>query len=83
MSKLANSTTSATTRAPPRLRLKLKTLDDVVAELARLYRAARAGSIETSDASRLANMLAILGRLIEGGDLEARLATLERREFES
>lgn len=71
------------TEPPPHLRLRLKTLDDVRVDLSRLYWAAKAGQIETSDASRLANLLAIPGRLIEGGDIEARLATLERRELES
>jgi hypothetical protein len=48
-------------------------------ELARLYRQARAGELEVGDASRLANILQILGRMIEGSVLERRLAELERR----
>ena len=65
-------------RAPPgRLRLRLKSADDVRAELGRLYREARAGRVETQDASRMANMLSILGRLIETGDLEQRIERLE------
>lgn len=63
--------------APPRLRMRLHTIDDVKRELARLYREARAKKIETQDASRMANMLSILGRLIEGSDLEERLHALE------
>ena len=53
---------------PPRgrrLRLPLRTLDDVQAEMARLYRQAKAGRLPVADASRLANILALLGRLIE------------------
>lgn len=68
--------------SPPRLRLRLRTIDDVAAELARLYRSAKAGQIETADASRLANMLSILGRLIEGSTLEARIEALEARRIE-
>lgn len=61
-----------------RLRLRLNTVDDVKKELARLYRDARAGQLETHDASRMANMLAILGRIIEGADIEERMEALER-----
>jgi hypothetical protein len=68
-------------RDPPasRLRLPLKAIDDVKAELARLYREGKAGRREIADVSRLANVLALLGRLIEGADLEARVAALEDR----
>lgn len=61
----------------PRLRLKLSTIDDVKAELARLYRSAKAKQMDVGDASKLANMLALLGRLIEGADLERRIAAIE------
>jgi len=65
--------------APPsRLRTRLLTIGDVKKELARLYREARAGQVDSQAASRLANMLSILGRLIEGSDLERRLEELER-----
>jgi hypothetical protein len=63
--------------APPRLRLRLATIDDVKAELARLYRSAKAKQMDVGDASKLANMLALLGRLIEGADLERRIAAIE------
>lgn len=72
--------TTASESAAPRLRLKLRTIDDCAAELARLYRAAKAGQIETQDASRLANMLSILSRMIEGGELERRITALEESE---
>lgn len=64
---------------PPakRLRLPLATADDVRRELAKLYREARAGRVEVQDASRLANILQILARCIETGDLEQRIETLE------
>ena len=48
-------------------------------ELARLYGEARSGALAVGDASKLANVLQILGRMIETGDLEARLEELERR----
>jgi hypothetical protein len=47
-------------------------------ELAKIYREARAGVRETADVSRLANVLSILGRLIEAGELEQRLERLEQ-----
>lgn len=63
---------------PSRLRLPLVTVNDVKREMARLYREGKAGRRDVADVSRLANVLALLGRLIEGADLEARLAALEQ-----
>ena len=63
--------------APPRLRLKLQTIDDVRAEMARLYREGKAGTRDVGEVSKLANVLALLGRMIEGSDLERRIAALE------
>lgn len=60
-----------------RLRLPLKTIDDVKAELARLYRDGKAGKRQITDVSKLANVLGILGRLIESDELAARIAALE------
>ena len=62
---------------PKRLRLPLRNISDLQNELARIYRAAKRGDVPVVDASRLANILQILGRLIEGSDLERRLETLE------
>lgn len=62
---------------PVRLRLRLNTIDDVKAEMARLYREGKSGQRDVSDVSRLANVLSLLGRLIEGSDLERRLVALE------
>ena len=73
--------TAGAAAAPPRttrVRCPLKGLDDVKAELARLYRQARGGQVRVEDASKLANVLSILGRLIEGADNEARIAQLEK-----
>jgi hypothetical protein len=48
-------------------------------ELARLYKEARAGGLDVGDASKLANILQILGRMIEGSVLEQRVVELERQ----
>ncbi len=56
---------------------RLDTLPRVRRELVRLYTDARQGRLDPRDASRLASVLAIVGRMIEGGELEARLAELE------
>lgn len=61
----------------PRLRLPLKRADDVRRELGRLYREGKAGHRDVSDVSKLANVLQILGRLIETTDLEKRVEALE------
>ena len=56
---------------------RLDTLPRCRRELARLYRDARAGKTDAQTAARLASIVAIIARLIEGGELEARLAALE------
>jgi hypothetical protein len=66
-----------TNRRPPAPRLD--SAIRVRRELARLYGEARAGTLAVGDASKLANVLQILGRMIETGDLEGRLEELERR----
>jgi len=48
-------------------------------EAARLYRDGRRGVIDAADASRLGSILGLIGRLVEAGDLEARLEALEKR----
>ena len=47
-------------------------------ELARVYRDARTGRIPTGEATRLAYILNVMARLIETGELEARIEKLER-----
>ncbi|WP_218510612.1 hypothetical protein [Variovorax sp. dw_308] len=69
-------------KPPSRVRVRLITIDDVKREMARLYREARSKKVDTQDASRMANMLAILGRLIEGSDLEKRIEQLESAKQE-
>jgi hypothetical protein len=65
---------------PPRLRVPLRDLGEVQRELARLYRDMRGGVIATQDGSRMANVLQILARVIDGGQIEERLAALEQAE---
>ena len=62
-----------------RLRLPLRNLDDVKAELARLYREGKSGRRDVTEVSKLANVLGILGRQIEGADVERRVEELEAR----
>lgn len=62
-------------------RAKLTSVRDVSAELAKLYREARGGKIETADASRLGNLLAIVARILSDSELEARIEALEAKGF--
>lgn len=59
---------------------RLDTLPRCRRELARLYRDARGGLLDAQTAARLASIIAIIGRLIEGGELEERLAALEEQQ---
>lgn len=63
-----------------RVRVKLDSVTDARKEMAKLYREARAGKIDVQDASRLANILMLIGRMIEGSDFERRLEALEAGE---
>jgi hypothetical protein len=63
-------------------RAKLTNTREVAAQAARLFREARAGLIDVQDASRLANILAIVGRLLSDVEIErlnARLDAIEAR----
>ncbi len=62
---------------PVRLRLPLASIADCRREIARVYRSAKARTLDTAEASKLVNILFILARLIESSSIEARLATLE------
>ena len=61
----------------PSSRVRLESVDRVRRELVRLYKEGRDGRRDTQDVSRLANVLALIARMIEGGQLEARIAALE------
>lgn len=56
----------------------LNTLARVREELAKLYRDARTGRVKVGDASKLAHVLQILAKLIEGSALEWKMRELER-----
>ena len=60
-------------------RAKLQTVSDVSHELGRLYRGARSGKIDVADASRLANLLSILARILGDSEIEKRIEALEQR----
>ncbi|MFC4726325.1 hypothetical protein AB6B38_09550 [Glycocaulis abyssi] len=59
-------------------RARLLSVGDCAHQTARLFRDARSGTLKVEDASRLANILAILSRMIEGSALEARVEALEK-----
>ena len=64
---------SSTTPPTPIIRVgRLDTLDRVRRELIRLYRDARSGRLDPHSAARLASVLAIAARLIEGAGIEER-----------
>lgn len=62
--------------------IKLESVRDVRNELARVYRAARAGDIPPEVASRLTFMLGTLGKLIVDSELEQRITELEQSQSE-
>jgi hypothetical protein len=55
----------------------LQTAADVKREAGRLYRAARRGAVLPADASRMASVLALIARVVEGAEIETRLTELE------
>lgn len=67
----------ACTPTPPKI--KLNALEDVRREMASVYREARGGSMDVSEAGRLAYILTGIGKLIEATIIEKRLSDLERR----
>lgn len=80
-----NAESSGVSGATPRslrrkaFRAKLQSVGDCSSQLARLYREARSGTIKVEDASRLANILAILSRILSDSELEGRIAALEAK----
>lgn len=69
---------SADAPAPRRrYRCRLQSVGDVNRELAKIYREARSEIINVSDASKLANILSTIGRIMADSDLEARIEALE------
>lgn len=56
---------------------RLRTVGEVVAELGRIYRAARRGEISPADGCRLTMMLREIRAALESADLERRVEALE------
>lgn len=79
----AGSQNATAPPAPPRLRLKLATSKDLLAEAGRLYRLGRSGQRDVGDVSRLANVIQIMSKLIETGLLEKRIEQLEQQSKET
>ncbi|MGR3505666.1 MAG: hypothetical protein ACU0B7_07320 [Paracoccaceae bacterium] len=65
------------TPRPLVVRVKLTSVQDVQKELSKLYRLARAKKLDTSEASKLANILMLIARIMETSDLEERIDRLE------
>ncbi len=70
--------TKETGKRPPRVG-RLDTVGGVVAELGKIYRAARRGDIDTQDVTRLAYVLSQIRAAIESSEIERRLDELERK----
>lgn len=73
-----DATTGALDPPPPAIaKIKLNSLGDVRREMATIYREARAGKLDISDAGRFAYVLTGIGKLIEVEVIESRIAALE------
>jgi len=57
----------------------LDTAAGILRELGRVYRSARAGELPMADATKLAFILGLMARIVEGAEFEARLDRLEAR----
>lgn len=69
-------------RAVPTPQLKLATIDDCRREMAKVYREAKRGKLDSWDASRFVYILGAISKLIEIGQLEQRIAALEKGNLE-
>lgn len=75
-----DATTGAPDPTPPKPpKIGLNSIGDVRREMGTIYREARAGKLDISDAGRLAYVLTGIGKLIEVELIEQRLAELERK----
>lgn len=72
--------TDTAPRPTPHRRFALTTLRSVRREMAYTYWRAHDGELSMADASRLAFILASLGKVIEASDLEFRIRRLELQE---
>ena len=74
----ANEATDTTQKSPKPPRVgRLRTLGDVVSEMAKVYRSCRRGDLPRPDGSRLVYMLTSLRQSMESSDLERRIVKLE------
>ena len=73
----AGSASTALVQLPTPPKIALQSMEDVRREAARVYREARAGRIETADASRLSFMLQGIAKMIEATSIERRISALE------
>lgn len=58
--------------------IHLKTLHDVRIEMAKVYRAAKTGEIDSQEGSRLIYMLGSLGKIIEAQEVDERIDAIKR-----
>jgi len=63
----------------PTPRINLKRLDGVRNEMARVYRAMKAGELDGTDGTKRAYVLSLIGKLIAASELERRVEALEQR----
>lgn len=64
---------------PAKRAIRLKTMDDVRVEMARVYSDARRNNLAPEAASKLCYILSQVGRVIEGVGLEDRIKALEAK----
>ena len=60
--------------------IRLKTIDDVRVEMARVYSDARRNSLAPESASKLVYILGQIGKTIEGSEFNKRMEELEKRQ---
>lgn len=73
-----DGTTGKPDPTPPKI--KLNSIEDVRREMATVYREARSGKIDISDAGRFAYVLTNIAKLIEAETIEKRIAALEAQQ---
>lgn len=64
---------------PKKVKINLSSLTDTRLELCRVYRDVRAGTLDSQDGSRMAFILAAIGKMLEAEILESRILDLEER----
>jgi len=78
--KQAETQAGSGSPATPPLRVtRLKTLDDIRVELAKVYREARTRTLDLADAKGLSYILTVMSALVKDTALEERIAALEAK----